>query len=85
MTSQAPFILTGAVPHQHPGGAEHVPHGLGIGELGKVAGASWDDVVQQQRLMVAAAVGVGGIDGARHLDVVRCPADTFPQAQQDRG
>ena len=44
------LVLAGTVTDPFPRPVQQVPHPLRVGELGEVAGAAGDDVVQQQRL-----------------------------------
>ncbi|OIQ89603.1 hypothetical protein GALL_284900 [mine drainage metagenome] len=75
-----------AVTNPLPGEHEQLTQAFGRSELGKVPGAAGHDVVQEQAVVVVAAVAEGRVDDVGDLDVVGVPADLFAKAQeQGRG
>ena len=82
---ESPAARALAVVHHPVGAQQDRPQRRRVGELGEVASAARNEVVQEQRVAVAGAVAEHRVDDDLEREVVGSPADVLAQSELDRG
>ena len=82
VAGETPLVLAGTFRQDLPGPVQQAPHPMRVGEFGEIAGSSGHQIVQQQRVHGARAVGPRGLD---HLDadMAGAAAELVAQSHQN--